>query len=105
MRTRGRGRAPHTGTVWTVAFCGFAPGLRLPPRAGDPLDRRAPQPPRTRVPAGSVALAGRTAASTRRTSPGGWQLIGRTDAVLWDLTRGPPALLGPGTRVHFRAVG
>ena len=91
----------HGGTEWTVAFCGFAPGFAYL-TGGDPalrVPRR--ETPRTAVPAGAVGLAdGFTGAYPRR-MPGGWQLIGRTDAVLWDLDRDPPALLPPGTRVRF----
>ncbi|MCD7442189.1 allophanate hydrolase subunit 1 [Streptomyces lincolnensis] len=91
----------HAGTAFRVAFCGFAPGFGyltgLPPRYDVP--RRAT--PRTAVPAGSVALAGAYTGVYPRSSPGGWQLIGTTDAVLWDHTRVPAALLSPGTRVRF----
>lgn len=95
----------HAATEFRVAFCGFAPGFGyltgLPPRYDVP--RRAT--PRTAVPAGAVALAGPYTGVYPRASPGGWQLIGRTDAVLWDHTRVPAALLTPGTRVRFVAVG
>jgi KipI family sensor histidine kinase inhibitor len=57
--------------------------------------------PRTRVPAGSVAIAGRQTAIYPFESPGGWQLIGRTDLRLWDVDREPPALLTPGVTVRF----
>ncbi|MFF3166443.1 MULTISPECIES: 5-oxoprolinase subunit B family protein [unclassified Streptomyces] len=91
----------HSGTEFTVAFCGFAPGFGyltgLPARYGVP--RRAT--PRTAVPAGAVALAGPYTGVYPRSSPGGWQLIGSTEAVLWDHTRVPAALLSPGTRVRF----
>jgi len=97
--------AAHTGTVWTVAFCGFAPGFGYLRAPGDPLEVVRRPSPRTRVPTGSVALAGRYSGVYPTPSPGGWRLIGRTDATLWDLTRTPPALLVPGTRVHFRDVG
>ncbi|GLX52319.1 allophanate hydrolase [Streptomyces hygroscopicus subsp. hygroscopicus] len=94
----------HTGTEFTVAFCGFAPGFGyltgLPARYDVP--RRAT--PRTAVPAGAVALAGPYTGVYPRASPGGWQLIGTTDAVLWDHTREPAALLSPGTRVRFVPV-
>jgi KipI family sensor histidine kinase inhibitor len=97
--------AAHTGTPVRVGFCGFAPGFGYLV-GGDPrlhMPRRAE--PRTRVPAGSVALAGEFSGVYPRESPGGWQLIGRTDAVLWDVTRDPPALLTPGMWVQFRAIG
>ena len=67
------------------------------------MPRRAT--PRTRVPAGSVGLAGPFAGAYPRASPGGWQLVGRTDAVLFDVDRDPPALLAPGARVRFRRGG
>ena len=57
--------------------------------------------PRTAVDAGAVGIAGEFAGVYPRRSPGGWQLLGRTDAVLWDADRDPPALLAPGTRVRF----
>jgi allophanate hydrolase subunit 1 len=56
------------------------------------------------VPAGAVGLAGEFSGVYPRVSPGGWQLIGHTDAVLWDVDRPRPALLTPGLRVQFRAV-
>ncbi|MER6534151.1 5-oxoprolinase subunit B family protein [Streptomyces sp. 900105755] len=95
----------HAGTEFTVAFCGFAPGFGyltgLPARYDVP--RRAT--PRTSVPAGAVALAGPYTGVYPRSSPGGWQLIGTTEAVLWDHARVPAALLAPGTRVRFVPVG
>lgn len=93
----------HTRTPWRVGFCGFAPGFAYL-IDGDPrlnVPRRAE--PRSRVPAGSVALAGHFSGVYPRDSPGGWQLIGRADAVLWDINRAQPALLTPGTWVQFRA--
>lgn len=94
----------HAATEFSVAFCGFAPGFGyltgLPPRYDVP--RRAT--PRTAVPAGAVALAGPYTGVYPRSSPGGWQLIGTTDTVLWDHTRVPAALLSPGTRVRFVPV-
>lgn len=91
----------HQAATWQVAFSGFAPGFGY--LAGDdPLfavPRRSS--PRTRVPAGSVALAGEFTGVYPTSSPGGWQLIGRTEAVLWDLDREPPALFVPGTTVRF----
>jgi KipI family sensor histidine kinase inhibitor len=94
----------HTSTLWRVGFSGFAPGFAYLVD-GDPrlqVPRRAE--PRTSVPAGSVALAGEYSAIYPRQSPGGWQLVGHTDAVLWDLERPNPALLTPGMWVRFRAA-
>jgi KipI family sensor histidine kinase inhibitor len=93
--------AAHSGAVFSVAFCGFAPGFAyltgLPPELH--LPRRAS--PRTRVPAGAVAIADDFSAVYPRPSPGGWHLLGRTEACLWDLTRDVPGLLQPGDRVRF----
>jgi KipI family sensor histidine kinase inhibitor len=91
----------HAGVEWTVAFCGFAPGFGYLTAPG--WDREVPRrpSPRTRVPAGAVALAGRFAGVYPRASPGGWQLVGRTDLAVFDLARDPPAVLRPGVRVRF----
>ncbi|MFJ6835367.1 allophanate hydrolase subunit 1 [Streptomyces sp. NPDC091209] len=95
----------HAAAEFRVAFCGFAPGFGyltgLPARYDVP--RRAT--PRTAVPAGSVALAGPYTGVYPRSSPGGWQLIGTTETVLWDHARVPAALLAPGARVRFVPVG
>lgn len=94
----------HTATPWRVGFSGFAPGFAYLVD-GDPRLRVPRRPePRTSVPAGSVGLAGEFSAVYPRQSPGGWQLIGHTDAVLWDLQRPNPALLAQGMWVQFRAV-
>ncbi|GGM19293.1 carboxyltransferase domain-containing protein [Promicromonospora citrea] len=94
----------HTAAAWTVGFVGFAPGFAY--LTGDDPDLVVPRrsSPRTRVPAGSVALAGPYSGVYPRESPGGWQLVGRTDAPVWDVTRERPALLLPGDRVRFVAV-
>lgn len=94
----------HSGTEYVVAFCGFAPGfgylgdldpaLRLPRRSV----------PRTRIPAGSVAIADRFTSVYPSNSPGGWHLLGRTTTAMWDLERQPPGLLTPGARVRFEAA-
>jgi KipI family sensor histidine kinase inhibitor len=94
----------HTAMPWRVGFSGFAPGFAYLVD-GDPRLRVPRRPePRTSVPAGSVGLAGEFSAVYPRQSPGGWQLIGHTDAVLWDLQRPSPALLAQGMWVQFRAV-
>ncbi|RAN76409.1 urea amidolyase [Bacillus sp. SRB_336] len=93
--------AAHTGQTWRAAFGGFAPGFAylLGENAALHVPRRST--PRTRVPSGAVALAGDYSAVYPRQSPGGWQLIGHTDAVLWSLDRSDPALIRPGDRVRF----
>jgi KipI family sensor histidine kinase inhibitor len=96
--------ALHTGSPWTVAFAGFAPGFGYL-TGGDPrLDVPRRSSPRTRIPAGSVGLAGRYSGVYPSDSPGGWQLIGSTPTRMWDLARPEPALLTPGVRVIFKAV-
>ncbi|TWD79956.1 KipI family sensor histidine kinase inhibitor [Kribbella amoyensis] len=94
----------HTADEWTVAFCGFAPGFGyLTGRSDWNIPRR--ESPRTKVPAGSVALAGEFSGVYPRESPGGWQLLGRTDVAVFDLDRDPAALLQPGRRIRFVDAG
>lgn len=90
------------GIDLTSAFCGFAPGFAY--LSGLPEEWAVPRldSPRTRVPAGSVALAGTWCGVYPSASPGGWRLVGTTDATLWDVARDDPALLAPGTRVRLR---
>lgn len=93
--------ARHTGQPWQAAFAGFAPGF-VYLSGGHPsfqLPRR--KTPRTRVPAGSVALAGDFSAVYPAASPGGWQLIGVTGVPMWDLARAEPAYVQPGYQVQF----
>ncbi len=91
----------HREASYVVAFSGFAPGFAyltgLPPELEVPrLDE-----PRSKVPPGSVGLAGTFTGVYPRSSPGGWRLIASTEEKLWDVEREPPALLAPGTRVRF----
>ena len=94
----------HTGSPWTVAFCGFAPGFGYMVGGDERLRVPRRDNPRTRVPAGSVAIAGEFASVYPRESPGGWQLIGRTNLEVWDIGREPPALIVPGTTVRYVEV-
>jgi KipI family sensor histidine kinase inhibitor len=93
--------AAHTGSDWRVAFCGFAPGFAYLSGGDRRLAVPRRQRPRTTVPSGSVALAGELSAVYPHSSPGGWQLIGHTDTVVFDVAREPPALLQPGMAVRF----
>jgi KipI family sensor histidine kinase inhibitor len=97
--------ARHQGADYCVGWLGFAPGFAYLTGL-DPLLAAVPRldSPRQRVPAGSVAIAGGLAAVYPAASPGGWRLLGRATARLWDPDQDPPALLAPGTRVRFRAV-
>lgn len=96
--------ARHAAGTYTVAMLGFAPGfpylIGLDPALALP---RLPTP-RTRVPAGSVAIGGAQTGLYPRESPGGWRLIGRTPLRVFDPQREPPALFAPGDRVRFRPV-
>jgi KipI family sensor histidine kinase inhibitor len=96
--------AAHTGAPWRVGFGGFAPGFAYLVDGDPRLEVPRRDEPRTRVPAGAVGLAGEFSGVYPRESPGGWQLIGHTDAALWDVDRPEPALLAPGMWVQFRAL-
>ncbi|USQ76549.1 5-oxoprolinase subunit B family protein [Ornithinimicrobium cryptoxanthini] len=91
----------HQEEEWTVAFCGFAPGFGY--LAGSRFEWEVPRrsTPRTKVPAGALALAGEFTGVYPRESPGGWQLIGHALVNIFDLDRDPPALLVPGAAVRF----
>ena len=97
--------ARHSAAAYRVGWLGFSPGFGYLTGL-DPALAAVPRlaSPRVSVPAGSVAIAGGLAAAYPAASPGGWRLLGRTDAALWDPGRDPPALLSPGQRVRFRPV-
>lgn len=95
--------ARHTRPTYTVQFCGFSPGFGYLTGLDESLRLPRLSTPRPRVPAGSVGIAGDYTGVYPRVSPGGWLLLGRTDAVLFDVERDPPALLAPGTTVRFVA--
>lgn len=94
----------HAENEWTVAFTGFAPGFGYLVSDDWPFDIARLASPRTRVPAGAVGLAGSFSGAYPRETPGGWRLIGTTDAPLFDPDAASPALLAPGARVRFRPV-
>jgi len=94
----------HLSITFQVAFCGFSPGFAYLAGLPEELSVSRRDTPRAVVPAGSVALAGEYSGIYPRSSPGGWQLIGRTKIKLWDSGRKSPALLSPGVRVRFMEV-
>jgi KipI family sensor histidine kinase inhibitor len=94
----------HTAGTYVSAFCGFAPGFAYLTGSDPALHVSRRSSPRTRIPPGSVAIAGEYSAVYPSASPGGWRLLGRTDVPVWDVERDPPNLLPPGTRVRFAAV-
>ncbi|WP_336724203.1 urea amidolyase family protein [Cellulosimicrobium cellulans] len=93
--------ARHSGREYEAAFGGFAPGFTYLVGVDPVIAAPRLATPRTRVPAGSVALAGELTAVYPGESPGGWRLLGRTDARMFDADRDPPALVAPGARVRF----
>lgn len=91
----------HAEMEWTVAFTGFAPGFAYLVSAEWAFDVPRLAQPRTRVPVGAVGLAGAFSGAYPRETPGGWRLIGTTDAVLFDPDAAAPVLLPPRARVRF----
>jgi len=95
----------HRDAEFTVAFCGFAPGFAYCTSAPTLPEVARRDDPRTKVPPGAVGLAGPYCGIYPVAMPGGWQLIGSTDEVMFDVDRDEPALLRPGDRVRFRDQG
>jgi KipI family sensor histidine kinase inhibitor len=91
----------HLSGDYRVAFCGFAPGFGYLTGLDPVLRVPRRKTPRTRVPAGSVAIAGEFSAVYPTESPGGWHLLGHSPLSVWDAERDPPAALAPGDRVRF----
>jgi KipI family sensor histidine kinase inhibitor len=94
----------HATASYEVAFCGFSPGFAYLRGIDERLHVPRRDSPRTSVPAGSIGVAAGYTCVYPSASPGGWHLIGRTSAALWDVDRDPPALLRPGRAVRFRPV-
>jgi KipI family sensor histidine kinase inhibitor len=94
----------HAAGEYVVAFCGFAPGFAYLAGLDPALHAPRRATPRTRVPAGAVAIADRYSGVYPRPSPGGWLIIGHTDLAVWRPADDPPALLLPGTPVRFVEV-
>ncbi|QFY62518.1 carboxyltransferase domain-containing protein (plasmid) [Rhizobium grahamii] len=92
----------HTEATYTVAFTGFAPGFAYMTCDDPEIEVPRRKSPRVKIPAGSVAIAGKFGGIYPSDSPGGWQLLGRTPLAMWDTTRNPAALLSPGDTVRFR---
>lgn len=93
----------HTESPWRVEFLGFMPGFGYLTRPDHTETVARRSSPRSTIPTGSVGLAGSYCGVYPRSSPGGWQLIGRTDQVLFD-PAGAGAVLTPDARVQFRAT-
>ncbi len=97
--------ARHTAAEYVVFFLGFQPGFAYLGGLDSALETPRRAEPRMAVPVGSVGIGGEQTGIYPAESPGGWQLIGRTDLALFDPARNPPSLLAPGDRVKFTAVG
>lgn len=93
----------HAAADYRVAFCGFVPGFAYLEGLDPVLHAPRQSTPRRAVPAGSVGVASEYTAIYPRASPGGWNIVGRTETPLFDVDRDPPALLSPNTRVRFHA--
>ncbi|MBI5035298.1 MAG: 5-oxoprolinase subunit PxpB [Chloroflexi bacterium] len=94
----------HSSVIYRVYFVGFAPGFAYLGSVPDPIAMPRLETPRTRVPAGSIGIAGKQTGVYPMESPGGWRLIGRTALNLFDHRNDPPTLLRPGDRVRFVPV-
>lgn len=94
----------HTSPTYRVYMLGFVPGFAYMGRVDPVIAAPRHRVPRERVPAGSVGIAGGQTGVYPVDSPGGWQLIGRTDTVVFDARRERPSLLSPGDRVRFVPV-
>lgn len=95
----------HLGAEYVVELIGFTPGF--PYLSGLPAALEVPRraQPRSAVPPGSVAIAGKQAGIYPLSTPGGWHLIGRTPRRLFQPEADPPAFLAPGDRVRFVRIG
>lgn len=96
--------ARHSSAIYRVYMLGFVPGFAYLGRVDRRIGAPRRQTPRERVPPGSVGIAGEQTGVYPMTTPGGWQLIGRTDTVMFDPARTVPSLLRPGDRVRFVPV-
>lgn len=97
--------AEHAAATYRVCFIGFSPGFPYLSGLSERLVAPRHLTPRRRVPAGSVAIAGSQTGIYPLATAGGWNLIGRTDRVLFDPQREPPSLLAPGDTVRFVPAG
>jgi inhibitor of KinA len=91
----------HSEKIYTVYMMGFTPGYPYMGKLNDALIMPRLETPRTRVPAGTVAIAGSQTGIYSIESPGGWQLIGWTPVKLFDLGSESPFLFSPGDEVKF----
>jgi KipI family sensor histidine kinase inhibitor len=96
--------ARHSGRVYRVDILGFVPGFAYLSELDASLELPRREQPRPRVAAGSIAIAGLQTAVYPLVTPGGWHIIGSTDAVMFDPLRAEPALLRAGDTVRFESA-
>jgi KipI family sensor histidine kinase inhibitor len=96
--------AIHSGAIYRVYMLGFSPGFAYMGQIPESIATPRLATPRTRVPAGSVAIAGRQTGIYPQSTPGGWRILGRTNLTLFDARREPPCFFQPGDRVQFVPV-
>ena len=94
----------HTATIYRVYMIGFLPGFAYMGNVNPIINTPRKEKPRTKVPKGSVGIAGSQTGIYPFDSPGGWQLIGQTPLPLFDATQSTPCLLKPGDEVIFSAI-
>jgi inhibitor of KinA len=94
----------HTGPTYQVFMLGFAPGLAYLGIVDERIAAPRRDTPRVRVPRGSVGIAGAQTGVYPSETPGGWQIIGRTPLLPFDLTRANPFLMKAGDAVRFDAI-
>lgn len=92
-----------TSVEYRVYMLGFLPGFTYMGEVDQRIETPRHETPRVSVDRGSVGIAGRQTGIYSLASPGGWQIIGRTDAEMFDAHRNAPSLLSPGDKVRFRA--
>jgi KipI family sensor histidine kinase inhibitor len=95
----------HSSRTYDVDLLGFVPGFAYLSELDARLELPRRATPRQRVPAGSVAVASRLTGLYPFDTPGGWHLIGKTDALLFDPRRPEPSLFKPGDKVRFEPAG
>ena len=93
--------ARFTSGTYRVYMLGFLPGFAYMGEVDESIAVPRKETPRRRVPKGSVGIASRQTGVYPLESPGGWQIIGRTDAEMFAADRDPPCLLAPGDQVRF----
>lgn len=94
----------HTGTDYLVYMMGFTPGFTYLGGMSDKIVTPRLASPRTKIPAGSVGIAGAQTGMYPSETPGGWQLIGRTPLKLYDSDKEPPVMLSAGDYVRYVSV-